>query len=227
MLNRLWNSEEELFELMRRELFTAVVGDIMDQLSLFHQFLPPEVRPLRDDMVLAGKAMPVLEEDVTPDSFDESTEPSGLMLQALDDLKTNEVFLCSGASPRYALWGELMSTRAIRLGAAGAVLNGYTRDTAGIIKLGFPTFAFGSYAQDQRPRGRVLDYRLRLEIGSVWVETGDIVMGDVDGVCIVPLAAHEEILAKALEKVRGEKKVRGALEQGMSARDAFTKFGIM
>jgi regulator of RNase E activity RraA len=223
----MWNSEEDLFELVRRELSTAVVGDIMDHLSLFHQFLPPEIKPLCNGMVLAGKAMPVLEEDMTLGCEGETLEPFGLMLEALDNLKPNEVFLCSGASPRYALWGELMSTRAIHLRAAGAVINGYTRDTAGIIKLGFPTFAFGSYAQDQAPRGRVLDYRLSLKIGSVTIETGDIVLGDVDGVCIVPAAAHEEIFVKALEKVRGEKQVRDALEKGMSARDAFARFGIM
>jgi regulator of RNase E activity RraA len=120
-----------------------------------------------------------------------------------------------------------MSTRALFLGAAGAVLNGYTRDTAGILRLGFPTFAFGSYAQDQAPRGRVLDYRLSLKIGSVKVETGDIVVGDVDGVCIVPLALQEEVFTEALEKVRGERRVHDALKSGMSARDAFAKFGIM
>jgi len=222
----LWNSDEELFELARRELFTAVVGDIMDQLSFFDQFLPPEIKPLRNNMILVGKAMPVLEQDVEPGCLDES-EPFGLMLEALDDLKPGEVFLCSGASPRYALWGELMSTRAVFLGAAGAVLNGYTRDTSGILRLGFPTFAFGSYAQDQAPRGRVLDYRLSLKVGSVTVETGDIVFGDVDGVCIVPLALQEEVFTKALEKVRGERRVQDALKSGMSARDAFAKFGIM
>jgi regulator of RNase E activity RraA len=47
------------------------------------------------------------------------------MFRALDDLKADEVYICGGASPRYALWGELMSTRAINLGAAGAVVDGY------------------------------------------------------------------------------------------------------
>lgn len=227
MLKGLWNSEAELFDLVRCELFTAVVGDIMDQLALFHQFLPPEIRPLRDEMVLAGKAMPVLQEDVDPDSHDGSEQPFGLMLEALDDLKQNEVYFCSGSSPRYALWGELMSTRALHLGAAGAVLNGYTRDTAAIISLGFPTFAHGSYAQDQGPRGRVIDYRVALQIGSLTIEPGDILIGDVDGVCVVPFEAHEEVFSKALKKVRGEQKVREALEKGMGAREAFAQFGIM
>src|SRR6187455_3044822 len=78
---------------------------------------------------------------------------SALMLRALDELKANEVYICTGGSPRYALWGELMSTRAQTLGAAGAVVDGYHRDTRGIRRLGFPVFSYGSYAQDQRVRG--------------------------------------------------------------------------
>jgi regulator of RNase E activity RraA len=223
---KLWNSEAELLALAREELFTAVVGDIMDQMSLVHQFLPPEIGPLNPEMKLVGKAMPVVVEDISDISV-ALGNPFGLMLEALDDLNRDEVYLCSGGSPTYALWGELMSTRAIRLGAAGVVLNGYTRDTKGIRELGFPTFAYGSYAQDQAPRAKVTDFRVALAIGAVRVEPGDIVLGDVDGVCIVPFAEREEIFSKALEKVRGEQRVRKALEEGMSARDAFEKYGIM
>ena len=84
----------------------------------------------------------------------------GLMLEALDDLKRDEDYICSGASPTYALWGELMSTRATKLGATGAVVNGYSRDTRGILKMNFPSFSWGNYAQDQAPRGKVIDFRV-------------------------------------------------------------------
>ncbi|MBZ0296136.1 MAG: RraA family protein, partial [Anaerolineae bacterium] len=121
----------------------------------------------------------------------------------------------------------LMSTRAMKLGAAGAVLDGYARDTFGIIDLGFPTFAYGSYAQDQGPRGKVIDFRVPIEIQGVRIEPGDIVFGDVDGVCVVPQAAEVEVMTKALEKARGEKLVRKAIEEGMSATEAFRTYGIM
>lgn len=55
-----WETDNELFELSRRELFTSVVGDVMDKLGLFHQFLPPAIQPLHHDMVLIGRAMTVL-----------------------------------------------------------------------------------------------------------------------------------------------------------------------
>ncbi len=54
-----------------------------------------------------------------------------------------------------------------------------------------------------------------------------IIFGDVDGVCVVPNDVIDEVFTKALEKARGEKTVRKAIEAGMSARDAFATYGIL
>lgn len=228
----LWKSDEELFALVQRELFTCVVGDVMDKLDLQHQFLPPQIRPLAQDMVVIGRAMPVLSVDVFAEKISGSAnklmeKSFGLMLEALDDLRLNEVYVNTGSSPRNALWGELMSTRARKLGSAGAVLNGYVRDTKGILKMGFPTFSFGSYGQDSAPRYKVVDFRIPVEIGAVRVSPGDVVFGDIDGVLVVPAKTETEVFTRALEKARGEKLVRKAIEQGSSAVEAFEKYGIM
>lgn len=231
-MKTVWESDEELFLIARQELFTAVVGDIMDKLGFYHQFLPPQIRPLQPSMVVVGRAMTVLEADcfeqVTSNSANPViARPFGLMLEALDDLKPNEVYVCTGASPHYALWGELMSTRAIKLGAVGAVMNGYSRDTHGILALQFPTFSYGSYAQDQGPRGKVIDFRILVEIAGVKIYPGDIIFGDIDGVCVVPQQVEQEVFMSALEKARGEKIVKRAIEAGMSAAEAFEKYGIL
>ncbi|WP_119070838.1 RraA family protein [Aggregatilinea lenta] len=228
----LWTSDEELFDLARRELFTAVVGDVMDKMGLLHQFLPPHLKPLHPDMVVIGRAMPVLEADVFAETSADSANPVmgqafGLMFRALDDLRPHEVYVCTGASPRYALWGGLMSTRAIHLKAAGAVVDGYSRDTDQILALDFPTFSAGGYAQDQGSRGKVIDFRVPIEIGGTLVRPGDILYGDRDGVCVIPREAEEEAFRGALEKARGEQRVKQAIESGMSATDAFAHFGIM
>jgi 4-hydroxy-4-methyl-2-oxoglutarate aldolase len=221
----MWTNDHELFRLLRTRLFTAVVGDVLDGMGYRHQFLPPEIRPLRDDMVVVGRALTVLEADIVGAPV--TGKPFGVMLEALDDLKPNEVYVATGASPSYALWGELMSTRAMHLQAAGAVLNGYSRDTHGILRLGFPTFSMGPYAQDQGPRGEVVDYRVPVQIGQVGVAPGDIVFGDIDGVLIVPKAAEREALTLALEKVSKENLVREAIENGMPTVEAFARFGVM
>jgi regulator of RNase E activity RraA len=227
-----WGNDEELFSTVRRELFTCVVGDAMDKLGFQHQFLPPQIRPLRQGMIVIGRAMPVLAVDVFEEKVAGANnklmeKPFGLMLEALDDLKLNEVYVNTGSSPRNALWGELMSIRARKLGAAGAVLNGYLRDTKAVLKMDFPAFCFGSYAQDSAPRYKVVDFRISIEIGGVRIRPGDFVFGDIDGVCVVPIEVANEIFTKALEKARGEQLVRRALEEGSSALAAFEKYGIM
>ena len=223
-----WNNEDELFNLMRQELYTAVIGDIMDKHGYTHQFLSARIRPLNEKMITVGRSMTVLEVDIEKINGSPIIDkPFGLMLEALDDLKRNEVYLCTGASDTYALWGELMTTRAKKLGATGAVVDGYSRDTNGILALDFPVFCYGNYAQDQGPRGKVADFRIPIKLGEVLVNPGDIIFGDIDGVCVIPKDIEEEIIMEALEKANGEKIVKSKIGEGMSACDAFAKYGII
>lgn len=227
----MWENDDELFELMKNELFTAVVGDVLDGMGLTHQFLSPQIQPLRDDMVIVGRAMPVLNADYFGMKVDGQTElsqkPFGLTFRALDDLRSNEVYLATGGSKNYAMWGELMSTRAIHLKAAGAILDGYSRDTRGIFKLNFPTFSYGRFAQDAGARSKVVDFRVPVEIGGIRIVPGDIVFADIDGVLIIPQEAAAEAIQLALEKSRTENLVKKAIEEGMSASAAFDQFGVM
>ena len=228
----LWQNDEELFAIAKHELFTSVVGDVMDKLKLYHQFLPPQIRPLDSSYVLIGRAMPVLSGDVFEERVSGSAnklmeKPFGLMLEALDDLKPNEIYVNTGYSPRNAMWGEMMTTRARILGAVGAVVNGYARDTRAVLKMGFPVFAFGSFGQDSGPRYKVYDYRVPVEVGQARIEPGDILFGDIDGVCVIPARAEVEVFSLALEKARGERLVKKDLEEGVSAVSAFERHGIM
>jgi regulator of RNase E activity RraA len=221
-----------IFGLLKTELFTAVVGDVLDVMGHRRQFLPAGISPLVQQTKLAGRAMPVLEADVFDDGGADSPgplarKPFGLMLEALDDLKPDEVYIATGASLRFALWGGLMSTRATHLRAAGAVLDGYVRDADEIERLGFPVFSRGVYAQDQGPRGKVIDYRVPIEIAGIRILPGDLLFGDREGVLVIPREAEQEAIARAVEKVRTESQVAVAISQGMSACDAFVQFGVM
>ena len=223
-----WKNDDELFALMKKDLYSAVIGDILDQMGHYHQFLPMAVQPIREDMVVCGRAMTVKEEDLPVIGEPIPTEPTfGHMLDALDDLKKNEVYLCSGSSPDYAVVGELMCTRMQVLGAAGTVMNGPHRDTKGILALDFPCFSRGRYSQDQAPRGRVTAWRVPIEIEGTHVDSGDIVFGDMDGVVIIPQSIEKEVIERAWEKATGEKTVGKAIQAGMSATGAFRKYGIL
>lgn len=215
-----------LFATIREKLFTAVIGDVMDAAGLKQQFLPHYLRPLDENAMLVGRAMTVLEADIAED--DEDQEPFGVMFHALDGMKPGEVYVCSGSTGPFALWGALMSTRAQKLGAVGAVVDGFHRDTRGIRKLGFQVFSAGAYAQDQRPRGRVTDFRVDLTFrNGVIVRPGDLIVGDVDGALVVPAEHVDDIVAAALAKATAEDGVETMIAAGQSTVDIFDKTGIM
>lgn len=232
-----WKNEDEMFALMKEKLYTPVVGDILDQMGYSHQFLPAAIRPLEalapaqafidpaqpdHRLKLAGYACTVLENDV----FGAPKKPFGYLTEALDQLKPNEVYIATGAH-NSALWGELLTATAKARGAAGAVLDGYSRDTPQVLSQNFPVFCSGCWAQDSSIRTCVCDFRCTIEIGQVTIHDGDLVFGDVDGVLIIPRQIAGEVLEKALEKAAGEKQVRKAIEGGMSATAAFAEFGIL
>ena len=214
--------ENQWIQDMQEVLYTPVVGDILDQMGYTHQFLPQAIRPLRDTMKIAGKACTILECDV----YSPQKKPFGLLTEALDQLESGEIYIATGAH-HSALWGELLTATAKMLGATGAVLDGYTRDTPRVLEQNFPVFSLGCWAQDSSIRTNVIDMRCPIEIGAVTIHDGDWVFGDMDGVLIIPSAAAEEVFDRAMEKAKGEKLVRKAIESGMSATEAFRKFGIL
>ncbi len=223
-------NDEELFTLLKTKLFPAVVGDVLDKMGYLHQFLPADIKPLDDDMVLAGRAMPVLEADIYDADGNNNplaSKPFGLMLEALDSLKPGDIYIAAGGSLKYAMFGELMSTRAKILGANGALVNGYIRDTKGIKALGFPAFGRGRYAQDQGPRGQVIDYNVTVKIAGIRIEPGALLFGDCEGVLVIPKAVEEEAIAKSLEKAAMENTVEDAIKGGMSTVEAFKTYGVM
>ena len=232
----LWKNDEELFSLIREKLYTPVVGDILDQMGYTHQFLPMSIRPLTalvpPNMVepmqpdnrnkLVGWACTVLENDV----FSAPKKPFGYLTEALDQLKPNEIYVATGAH-NSALWGELLTATSRVKGAVGAVIDGPTRDTPQVLEQNFPVFCTGCWAQDSSLRTYVCDFRCPIEIGQVTIHDGDLMFGDVDGVLVVPRDIVETVIEKALEKAAGEKLVRKAIENGMSATDAFAHYGIL
>jgi 4-hydroxy-4-methyl-2-oxoglutarate aldolase len=218
-----WRSDDELFRLMRDELYTPVVGDVLDGLGLYHRFLPQPIMPAREEMKVAGRAMPVLMIDV----YGPQAEPFGKLTEALDQLQPGEIYLASGGAMRCAYWGEILTATAKKRGAAGAVINGFHRDTPRMLEQNWPVFSRGRFAQDSGVRTKVIDYRCQIEVGEISIEPGDLVFGDMDGVVVVPRRVEAEAIEKALAKARGEKVVRKEIENGMSSTAAFKKYGIL
>jgi regulator of RNase E activity RraA len=208
---------------IRSHLYTPAVGDVLDALGYYHQFLPPQINPLRPDMKIAGRAMPVLMADV----HGPQRKPFGLLTEALDQLEADEVYVCGGGAMRCAYWGEILTATARARGAAGAIIDGYHRDTTGVLEQGWPVFSRGAYAQDSAVRTRVIDYRVPIEIGGVRISPGDILFADIDGTVVIPRQVEHAVIEAALEKASAERCVLDAIHAGLSSTDAFAKFGVL
>ena len=218
--------ETRFLEGLRQKLFTAVLSDCLDAAGYRNQALAARIRPLDDSLVLCGRARTGLYGDVYEARDGEN--PYELEIRLIDDLRTGEVpvFAC-GASGRIAPWGELLSTAARARGAAGAVMDGLTRDVRAIRAMNFPVFAAGIGPLDSKGRGKVVAIDVPVEVAGARVEPGDLVFGDADGVVVIPKAAEERVIAAALAKVRGENETRDALARGEKLADVFRRHGIL
>lgn len=222
-MSTLPKTDPELLTLIKSSLYTPVIGDILDSIGLTNQFLPQEISGMLPTMRIAGRAMPVL----IGDKFDHGDKPFGKLTAALDDLQVDEVYVARSGRLQCAAWGEILTATAVNRSAAGAVIDGFHRDTPRVLEQSFPVFSRGAYGPDAGVRASVTDYRVPIQIGGVALRPGDLVVGDYDGVVVVPRNVEEEVLERAIVKAHSENLVRDAIESGMSSTDAFEKFGVL
>lgn len=173
---------------------TAVISDAFRK----RQTLPPDIKPLYRPMAkVVGPAITVR---ATPG--DEI-----LALKAIEIAEPGDVIVVSGArSDRFSLWGGIMSTMAKVRGIAGLVTDGMVRDIEQTREVGLPVFCTGL-----TPAAPVMDVppgelNLPISIGDVTVEPGDLVVGDEDGVVVVPRDELDAVAAAAEFRIEKEKR---------------------
>ena len=208
-------------------LYSAVLSDVLDGLGLPRQAMRPFVRPLDEALVLFGRARTGLY--MPRYHVEPGRNPYEVEIALVDDLKPGDVavFACGGPTDRIAPWGELLTTASIARGAAGCVTDGLVRDVRRIREVGFPVFHGGIGPLDSKGRGEMMAMDVPVECGGVRVEPGDYVMGDADGVVVVPRAAEEEAFRQALGKVAAEDRTREMLAAGRKLREVFDELGVL
>jgi regulator of RNase E activity RraA len=213
-----------LLEQARPLIAAAPVSDALDQHGFHHQILPPNIRPADDSIVLFGPARTGSYEPISgfvANIYD-------LEIALVDDLKAGEVcVLGTGGNLAIGPWGELLSTRARYLGAAGFLSDGAARDVVAVRAMGFPMFTGALSPADTQHRGMMTKKDVTIRIGETDIAPGDIIVGDVDGVVVVPRSAAAAVLATALGKITGERHMRADIEGGMTLADAFKKHGLL
>jgi regulator of RNase E activity RraA len=205
-------------------IYTAAITDVMDEMGLRRQTLPSAIQPLAGGMRAAGYAFTARgrPHSGSPRERDQTLKRFLAMLGAVP---TDSVLVLGAHDNVAAHFGELSAEWFRARKVRGAVIDGATRDTASIVRMGFPTFVRYRTPQDSVPRWRVADWGQPVTIGGVRVSLGDLVVGDLDGVVVIPRRVAHEVLGRCEKLVGTENRVRAAVRRGMTPLAAYQKFG--
>lgn len=209
---------------LRERLRSALVCDALDALGVRDAALSHRFEPLSLDGVMVGRAFPV-----TTAIVDEVPEaPYVGLLRALDALAPDDVYVISAhGRPDVSLWGELLSTMSIAAGGAGALCEGTVRDVAQVRALGFPCFAYGTAPFDINGRLEVIGHGEPVAIEGKTIRPGELLVGDVDGVVVVPEEVEHEAIERALAKDGTESELRASVAGGLKPSLAFARYGVL
>ena len=169
-------------------IYTAALADVLDELGLARQTLPPEIRPLAPGMRLAGQAFTVEGRPADTSDWDAAIRKT---LAMLGSVPAGHVAVYQCHHDVSAHFGELSATSLLTRGVAGCVIDGGCRDVRFIVEEGFPVFARFTTPEDSTWRWQVTATQVPVTIGQVRIEPGDWVVGDEDGVVVVPEAVAE------------------------------------
>jgi regulator of RNase E activity RraA len=215
-------SDLSLIERLAAIPYTGAVTDIMDEMGYRRQTLPHEIQSLVPGQTLAGRALTLRGEPTTVDDPDTIFTP---LLKLLGEVRPGDVITNQANDNVSAHLGELSSETAKYRGARGAVIDGGARDTEYMVRLGFPVFARYRTPADIRGRWRLVDFNVPIVIGAVTIKPGDLILGDRDGVIVIPETIAEEVIGKAEEVVNTENLVRAAILKGVLPLEAYRQFG--
>ena len=185
-----------------RELSVPLIGDTMGRYGCLNSV----IKPLSDDMRLAGPAMTV-----------QTYRADNLMIHvALELAKPGDILVVDACGfPDTGLWGDLMTQMAQKRRIGGIVVDGGVRDKQAIIKLGFPVFAkaISPLGGFKTSPGSV---NVPIACAGVTVNPGDVVVGDADGVVIIPMESAAATLAAARKTEKKENEFSQRIQQGES-----------
>ena len=218
---RVWTSRE-VDELARRfeALYTGAVVDVLFELDLPRQTLPPPIGPLRHPMRMAGPAFCV---ETRVDPFAAEDDPTHARAWRLfDEVPSGSVLVYADGADDHAVIGDLAAARLKVRGCAGIVIDGGCRDVELVVQIGLPVFCRYVTPEDlSHGHGALGDWGGSVSIGGVSIDTGDYIVGDTDGVVVVPGSAVSNVLAQAERVVASETRAREALLRGTPPDRAF------
>lgn len=205
-----------------RDCYTSVVHDVMRGMGLRNFTLPIRITPLQPDGTLCGPAFTIEgRQDDAADAHETLLAWTGLLSQC----PAGHIWTAQPHTHALAQMGELSAETLHAKGVLGCVLDGALRDATFILKLGLPCWRTHHTPQDivgqWLPTGTGVD----IHMDDVLIRQGDWLHGDRDGMVRVPKDQLDEVIAKSIEAMQTESKVRTAIVDGMDPQDAYLKWG--
>lgn len=212
--------EDELIDRYEK-LYSGAVNDVLREFCLLDQSLPNYIMPLREYHTVAGYAFTV--------KSSPSTIVRGemeLRTRMLDAMHENSFVLWDTSNDlRSTSWGGVMTATAKRKKVKAACIDGGIRDTHQILDAEFPVFYKFRSSSGALGFRIITHYQIPIEIGNVMIKPGDIIVGDIDDVLVVPRDMAYNVLIRAEEILSNEKKIFKWVEEGQSAKDITDKGG--
>jgi len=207
-------SDKELLSRFE-QLYTGVVNDVLREFCLLEQALPGRILPLREYRTVAGFAFTVKSAP--------NVQIKGEMefrVQMLDAMKEDAfVVWDTSRDEKATLWGGVMTATAKGKKLKAACIDGGIRDTHQILEADFPVFYEYRISNGSLGRCLITHYQIPIKIGDVTIKPGDIVLGDVDGVLVVPRDIAFDVLVRAEEIKENEKKIFGWVREGKTVHE--------
>jgi regulator of RNase E activity RraA len=209
-----------------RKLYLPAVCDALYGLGLPEQVLPTTLRPLFPEQRVVGLAFTLRGEAIEPRiPWDEGIERIRSYLEVFEQLEPDSILVhVNGASP-VGHFGELTANSARQRGCVGCILDGNLRDIEGLREIGFQVFYRDLSPLNAIGRWKMAAAREPVTIGAVTVHPGDVVIGEFDGVLVIPSADAERVLLQAEEIVSAEGKVREDMRAGVSPLEGLRRHG--
>lgn len=202
--------------------YTGAVSDILDEMGYRNQTFSAAIQALVPGQTLAGRALTLRG---APNDCEDAGVVYPPFLKMLGEIRPGDVLVYEANDGVAAHLGELSSETAKFRGARGAVIDGGARDTEYMVRLGFPVFCRYRTPRDILGRWMLKEYNVPIAVGGVTVSPGDFVLGDRDGVLVIPQGVAEQVITKAEEVVHTENLVRKAILEGVLPLDAYNRFG--
>jgi 4-hydroxy-4-methyl-2-oxoglutarate aldolase len=202
--------------------YTGVAHDVMRAMGLSDFTLPPSIRPLVPEQVLAGVVATV------SGKVDRTADPHATLLgwtRLLSKARADTVLICQPNDSTVAHMGELSAETLKLKGVRGYVADGGCRDVSFILELGFPVWCRYFTPRDIVGHWLPDQYDQPIRIGEVTIHRGDLVLGDRDGMVILPQAQAEAIVSAAETAINTENLVRKAILEGIDPQEAYLTFG--